>query len=114
VKAINGAAVLALAIELAACSPSAAPGTLSFGASGATNYLKGGEYAVSVTNECGSTVVTVAGQIEAGRWSYPLLNGTPIAIPRSGKYTVVDPIGDIGNTPACELALTVNLTPVKG
>ncbi len=110
----NCAAAILLAVGLAACSPSAAPGTVNFGASGASNYMKGGEYAVSVADECGSTVRTVAAHIDRGDWTYPLLSGTPIAIPLSGNYTVVDPIGNIGNTPSCELALTVALTRLKG
>jgi hypothetical protein len=114
VKVIGGSAAILLAAGLAACSPSQAPGSVNFGASGATNYLKGGAYAVSVADDCGTTVMTVAAHIDGGGWTYPLLNGTPIAIPLSGMYTVVDPIGSIGNTPSCELALTVALTPLKG
>jgi hypothetical protein len=31
-----------------------------------------------------------------------------------GGPGLTDYMGDIGNTPACELALTVNLTPLQG
>jgi hypothetical protein len=116
VKAIKGAAVLTLAVGLAACTSSPASSAVNFGTNGATHYLKGGKYAVSVADKCGNPVKTVAAQIAEGDWSDPLLNGTPIAIPVSAYYTVVDPIGDdlMGNVPACSLALTVDLTPLKG
>jgi hypothetical protein len=116
VKVLSGALVLVVAAGLSACSPSPASNAVNFGTSGATNYLAGGEYAVSVANECGATVKTVVAQIDRGDWTYPLLNGTPVSIPQSGSYKVLDPIGNdlMFDTPACELAITVALTPVKG
>jgi hypothetical protein len=116
VKVIGGAAAVLLAVGLAACSPSPASGAVNFGTNGATHYLEGGTYAVSVADDCGNPVKTVAAQIGTGDWTDPLLDGTPIAIPVSGYYTVVDPIGNdlIGNVPACSLALSVDLTPLKG
>jgi hypothetical protein len=116
VKVFRGAAIAILVVGLAACSSSPAPGAVNFASNGSTQYLKGGKYAVSVADDCGTTVMTVAAHIDGGDWTYPLLNGTPIAIPLSARYTVVDPIGDdlMGNTPACSLELTVDLTPLKG
>jgi hypothetical protein len=57
----------------------------------------------------------MAGHIEGQGWSDPLLNGTPVIIPTSGDYTVVDPIGSdlMVNTSPCSLSLTVALTPMK-
>jgi hypothetical protein len=115
VKVIGGAAAL-LAVGLAACSPSPASGAANFETNGATHYLEGGKYAVSVADDCGTPVKTVAAQIGTGDWTDPLLDGTPIAIPVSGYYTVIDPIGNdlMGNVPACSLALSVDLRPLKG
>jgi hypothetical protein len=81
----------------------------------ASQYLKAGKYAVAVADECGTTIVTVAGQITRNGWSYPLLSGTPLTIPYTGDYTVVDPVGwDLmGPPPTCSLALKVTLTPVQ-
>ena len=113
-KVFRGAATVLVAVGLAACSSSTASGAVNFASDGSTHYLKGGEYAVSVADDCGTTVMTVAAYIAKAGWTSPLLNGTPVAIPQSGSYTVHDPIGDIGNAPSCELALTVALTPLKG
>jgi hypothetical protein len=108
--------LILLAAGLAGCASSTqSTGSLDFTAVGSTHFLTGGHYAVRVANECGTTVETVVGQIQGGGWSDPLLNGTPITVPLAGKYTVVDPIGNdlMGNTPPCELSLTVALTRLK-
>jgi hypothetical protein len=71
---------------------------------------------VLVADECGTPVVTVAGQITRNGWSFPLLSGTPLTIPTPGDYTVVDPIGwDLMGTPppACSLTLKVSLAPMQ-
>lgn len=115
-KAVKSAATLILAAGLAACSPSpTAAASVTFGTSHGTQFVKAGEYAVMVEDDCGTTVKTVVGQISGGGWSDPLLNGTPLAIPRSANYTVIDPIGDdlMFNVSPCSLALTVALTPLK-
>jgi hypothetical protein len=79
-----------------------------------TQHLTAGKYAVAVSDGCGTPIQTVAGQITGQGWSDPLLAGTPLSIPTSGDYTVVDPIGSdlMVNTPQCRLALTIGLTPM--
>ena len=87
---------------------------MTFGTNRSTQYLEAGEYAVRVDDDCGNTVETVAGQIDGGGASDPLLNGTPLTLPLSGRYSVVDPVGNdlMGDIPSCALALTVALTPL--
>ena len=89
-------------------------GQVEFTSTSNTHYLTAGKYAVAVSDGCGTPVQTVAGQITAGGWSDPLLAGTPVSIPTSDNYTVVDPIGSdlMVNTAQCHLVLTVGLTPV--
>lgn len=113
-KATNCMVGPLLAVGLAACAPSSG-GAVTFGTSQSTQYLNAGKYAVRVDTECGNPVETVAGQINGGGSSYPLLNGTPLTLPRSGPYSVVDPVENdlMGNIPACALALTVALTPLQ-
>jgi hypothetical protein len=79
-----------------------------------TLYLAAGRYAVAVSDDCGTPVHTVAGQITGQGWSYPLLAGSPLRVPKSGVYSVVDPIDSdlMVNTAQCRLALTVGLTPM--
>jgi hypothetical protein len=115
VKAVQSAATLFLVIGLAACAPTSTPGAVTFGTSNGTQFVKAGKYAVTVEDDCGTTVKTVVGQISGGAWSDPLLNGTPLAIPRSGNYTVTDPVGYdlMQNISPCSLEFTVALTPLK-
>jgi hypothetical protein len=89
-------------------------GQVEFTNTGNTQYLTAGTYAVAVSDDCGTPVQTVAGQITGQGWSDRLLAGTPLSISISGDYTVADPIGSdlMVNTPRCRLALTVGLTPV--
>ena len=89
--------------------------SVGFDSSHNMQYLPAGKYAVTVADECGTPVVTVAGQITGKGSSFPLLSGTSLTLPTSGNYTVVDPIGwDLMGTPppTCSLTLKVSLTPV--
>jgi hypothetical protein len=111
VTGVRAVGLLVLLIALAACGSS-----VDFESTHNSQYLKAGKYAVTVADECGSPVATVAGQITGNGWSYPLLSGTPLTIPTSGDYIVVDPIGwDLMGTPppACSLNLKVSLEPMQ-
>jgi hypothetical protein len=110
---------LVMLVLLTACDSAAAwhnvrNGQVEFTNTRNTQYLTAGRYAVAVSDDCGTRVQTVAGQITGQGWSAPLLAGTPLSILTSGAYTVVDPIGSdlMVNTPQCRLALTVGLTPL--
>lgn len=108
---LTAAGLLALIVAISACGSS-----VGFDNTHNTHYLKAGKYAVVVADECGTPVVTVAGQITGNGRSYPLLSGTPLTLPASGDYTVVDPIGwDLMGTPppTCALTLKVSLTPAQ-
>jgi|SRR5450631_58630 hypothetical protein len=109
----NGMKVGVLLIVLAAMTGCGS--SVEFDNAHESQHLKAGKYAVAVADECGTTIVTVAGEITRKGWSYPLLNGTPLTIPYTGDYTVVDPVGwDLmGPPPTCSLALKVTLTPVQ-
>ena len=111
VKSLRAAGLLALLVVMAACGSS-----VDFDGTHSTEYLTAGRYAVIVADECGTPVVTVAGQITGNGWSYPLLSGTPLTLPTSGHYTVIDPVAwDLVGTPppTCALTLKVSLTPVQ-
>jgi hypothetical protein len=110
------AGLLSVLVVLGACdSPVKSSSSVDFGNTHNTRYLKAGRYAVAVATECGVPWVTVAGQIEGKGWSNALLNGTPLTIPTSGDYTVVDSVGSdlMGDPSPCSLALTVALTPMS-
>jgi hypothetical protein len=103
-------------VVLSACgSPVGSSSSIDFGNTNNTRYLKAGRYAVAVATDCGVPLATVAGQIDGKGWSNALLNGTPLTIPTSGDYTVVNPIGSdlMGDPSPCSLALTVALTPMS-
>jgi hypothetical protein len=106
--------VLLTACDSVAVSHNVRNGQIEFTNTRSTQYLTAGRYAVAVSDDCGTPVQTVAGQITGQGWSDPLLAGTPLSIPSSGDYTVVDPIGSdlMVNTPQCRLALAVGLTPM--
>jgi hypothetical protein len=109
-KVVKAAGLLLLLVAMGACDSS-----VGFDSSHNTQYLTAGKYAVTVADECGTPVVTVAGQITGNGSSFPLLSGTPLTLPTSGNYTVVDPIGwDLMGTPppTCSQTLKVSLTPV--
>lgn len=117
-KRLTGGLFVMLGL-LAACDSGAAwhnvrNGQVEFTNTNNTHYLKAGKYAVAVSDGCGVPIQTVAGQITGRGWSDPLLAGTPLSIPTSDNYTVVDPVGSdlMVNTAQCHLALTVGLTPV--
>jgi hypothetical protein len=108
--------LLCVLIVLSACgSPVGSSSSIDFGSTNSTHYLKAGTYAVAVATDCGVPFSIDAGRISGKGWSNDLLNGTPLTIPTSGNYTVVDPIGSdlMGKPSPCSLALTVALTPMR-
>jgi hypothetical protein len=110
-KGLRAAGLLLLLFAMGGCDSS-----VGFDSSHNTQYLDAGKYAVTVADACGTPVATVAGQITGNGSSYPLLSGTPLTLPTSGDYTVVDPIGwDLMGTPppTCSLTLKVSLTPIQ-
>jgi hypothetical protein len=111
VRGLRAAGLLLLLVAISACGSS-----VGFDSTHSTQYLTAGKYAVTVADECGTPIANVAGQITGDGWSYPLLSGTPLTLPTSGNYTVVDPIGwDLMGTPppTCALTLKVSLTPIQ-
>lgn len=115
-RRVGFACALVTVLMLAACgSPASSGNSVVFVNTDSTRHLAAGKYAVAVANECGVVERTMAGHIERGGWSDPLLNGTPVTLPTTGDYTVVDPIASdlMLNTSPCSLSLTVALTPMK-
>jgi hypothetical protein len=111
VKGLMVAALIVLPVTISGCGSS-----VDFDSTHSTQYLTAGKYAVTVADECGTPVETVAGQITGDGVSYGLLSGTPLILPTSGNYTVDDPIGwDLMGTPppTCSLTLKVSLTPIQ-
>ena len=111
VTGLRAAGLLILLTPMAACGSN-----VDFDSTHNTQYLKAEKYAVTVADECGTPVVTVAAQITGNGWSYPLLSGTHLTLPTSGEYTVDDLVGwDLMGTPppACSLTLKVSLAPMQ-
>ena len=106
----KAAGFLVALVALGGCGSS-----VQFDSAHGTQHLNAGRYAVAVVDDCGTPVLTVIGDIKGQGWTFPIIAGSPLTIPKPGDYTVLDPIGSdlMRDTPQCALELQVSLTPTK-